>query len=191
MSKYKKLSDKELIKLINRFDSRALEEIYERYSALLFTLVKKIVKDEDAAENIMIDVFSILWKKSSLFDLEKDSPFTWLVTLTRNRAADFIKRSRSNDLSDYDDTYEDYFIIPGLSKKIDSLDLETAKSIKPQIKMAFDNLTDAQKYVIELAYFEGRNINEISNQLNIPVETVRSKIMTALQNLKDNLLVGE
>lgn len=191
MSKYKKLSDQELIKLINKFDSRALEEIYERYSALLFSLVKKIVKDEDAAENILIEIFSILWRKSEKFDSEKGSAFTWLVSLSRNRAVDFIKRSRSDELSDYDNTYEDYFIIPLLSEEIDSLDIETAESIKPQIKSAFNNLTDAQKFVIEQAYFEGRNIAEISEQLNIPLETVRSKIMTALHNLRDNLLVGE
>ncbi|MFA8342908.1 MAG: RNA polymerase sigma factor [Rhodothermaceae bacterium] len=191
MSKHKKLSDTELIKLISRFDSRALEEIYERYSALFFTLVKKVVKDDDAAENVLIEIFSILWKKSDRFDAEKDSAFTWLVTLARNKAVDFIKRSRSDELAEYDDTYEDYFIIPCLSNQIDSLDIKTAKNIKPQIKWAFDNLTDAQKYVIELAYFEGRNIEEISGQLNIPVETVRSKITTALQNLKENLLGGE
>lgn len=191
MSKYKKLSDQDLIKLIRKFDSRALEEIYERYSSVLFTLVKRIVKDDDAAENILIEVFSILWKKSDQFDLENDSAYTWLVSLTRNKAVDFIKRSRSDELSPCDSTYEDYFIVPKLSKKIDSLDIETAKNIKPQIKSAFNNLTDAQKFVIELAYFEGRNIQEISEQLNIPLETVRSKIMTALHNLRDNLLVGE
>ena len=191
MSKYKKLSDQELIKLINKFDSRALEEIYERYSAIIYTLVKKIVQDEDAAENLLIEIFSILWRKSDKFDPEKESTFTWLVTLSRNRAVDFIKRTRPNNLTEYDDTYEDYFIVPKLSKNIDAIDIKTAESIKPQIEEAFNNLTDAQRFVIEQAFYEGRNIKEISEQLNIPVETVRSKIMTALQNLKENLLTGE
>lgn len=75
-----------------------------------------------------------------------------------------------------------------LDTNIDSLDLATAMNIKPKMEEALDKLTDAQKYVIHLSFYEGYNTDEIADKLNIPVETVRDKLMTAVHNLKDNLL---
>ena len=64
----------------------------------------------------------------------------------------------------------------------------TALKIKPKIEEALEKLTDAQKYVIHLSYYEGYTLNEIAEKLNIPIETVRMKINAALHNLKDNLI---
>ncbi len=87
----------------------------------------------------------------------------------------------------YDDEYEDYFILPTFPKDIDSLDYKTAITIKPKIEEALSKLTDTQQYVLHLAYYEGYTIDEISNKLNVPLETVRNKIMTSMLNLKDFL----
>lgn len=92
-----------------------------------------------------------------------------------------------SQLDDYDDDYEDFFILPTLSPKTDKIDFETAQRFKPSVETALSRLTDAQKYVIHLAYYEGYNLEEIADKLNIPVETVRNKILTAMQNLKDQL----
>ena len=88
----------------------------------------------------------------------------------------------------YNDEFEDFYIIPQLDKKIDNLDLDTALNIKPKMEAALTKLSDTQKYVIHLAYYEGFTLDEISDKLGIPVETVRGKIMAAMHTLKDNLI---
>lgn len=189
MSVYKELNDIELMEKISKYDSRAIEELYNRYSALLYTLIKKISNNEKLAENILVKVFAIVWRKIDHFESAQGNVYGWLVTLARNCAVDELRRSRSvvGKLDDYDDDYENFFIIPEISPKTDKLDFETATRFKDNVETALSRLTDAQKYVIHLAYYEGYNLEEIADKLNIPVETVRNKISTAIQNLKDQL----
>jgi RNA polymerase sigma-70 factor (ECF subfamily) len=190
VGKYIGLTDLELLRKISAQDSRALEELYDRYSPILYTLIKKIVSDERTAEIIIVDVFSIVWTKSGKYDFENGSVYTWIITLARNKAVDNLRRTGSPaDSQDvYDDEYEDYFIIPFLDKKIDFLDLKTAMNIKPKMAAAMDNLTDAKKYVLDLSFYEGFTLGEIADKLKLPIEAVREKTMSAVQNLRENLL---
>ena len=190
MGKYKDISDVELLDKIKKFDSRALEELYERYGQLLFSIIFKILKDKQKASEMLVEVFAIIWKKSEKYQSELQNPYTWIVTLTRNKAIDYLKRNEYEDVTpaEYDDEYENNFIIPVLDKTIDRLSYSTAGEMRNKIERAFSGLTDAQKYVITLSFYEGHTIDQISKKLNIPVETVRNKVMTAMGNLRDNLL---
>lgn len=190
MGKYKDISDSELFDKIKKYDSRALEELYERYGKLLYTLVLHIVKDEGKASEMVVDIFALIWKNSEKYDPRLQNPFTWIMLLARNKAVDYLKREKYEDIEpgNYNEKYEENFIMPLLDPNIDRLSFTTASEMKDKIKSAFGELTDAQKYVINLAYYEGFTIQQISKKLNIPVETVRNKVMTAMGNLRDNLL---
>ncbi|MHB8930130.1 MAG: RNA polymerase sigma factor [Melioribacteraceae bacterium] len=192
MSKFKELSDIELMHEIARFESRALEELYDRYSPLLYTIIKKISPDQVLAEQILVEVFVIIWRKIQKFDFKTGNVFSWLITLARNKSVDTLRRERSANSTKqlYDDDYEDNYILPTFVKEMDSLDFNTAFTIKPKIEKSLAKLTDTQKYVLHLAYYEGYTIDEIADKLNVPVETVRGKVMTALHSLRD-YLVGE
>ncbi len=189
---YNELSDADLMKKVKSSDSRALETLYNRYSPIIFTLVKKIIGDQAIAEETVIDIFVIIWQKSYLYDDHINNAYCWLVTLARNKAIDVMRRKKNEGFvsEDYTDEFEDEFIVPKLSPEIDELDLRTALSIKDNIEDALHRLTDAQQYVVFLAYYEGMTQNEIALKLKIPVQTVKSKIKIALTNLKDNLLKG-
>lgn len=187
MSKFKDLTDIELIREIARFESRALEELYDRYSSLLYTIIKKIAPDQTSAERILIDVFVIIWQRAGESNIT--NVFSWLVTIARNKAIDTLRRSRTTStMTTYNDEYEDYYILPVFPDDIDNLDFNTAFSLKPKIEKSLSKLTDTQKYVLHLAYYEGYTIEEIADKLNVPVETVRGKIMTALFNLRDHMV---
>jgi len=187
LNKFKDLSDLELMHEIARFESRALEELYDRYSSLLYTVIKKISPDQISAEQILVEVFVIIWRKANNFNFRSGSVFSWLVTLTRNKAVDSLRRERvaNNTVQFYDDDYENYFILPAFPEEMDSLDFKTAVSLKPKVERALTKLTDTQKYVLHLAYYEGYTIDEIADKLNVPIDTVRSKVMTALHSLRD------
>jgi len=189
-SKFRDLSDLELMQEISRFESRALEELYDRYSPLLYTIIKKISPNQTTAERILTEVFVIIWRKISKFDLNTGNVYTWLVTLARNKAVDNLRRERvaGQTVQLYDDEYEDYYVLPTFDKNMDSLDFRTAFAIKPKIEIALSKLTDTQKYVLHLAYYEGYTIDEIADKLNVPIETVRSKVMNGLHSLRDFLV---
>ena len=173
-------------------DSKALEELYDRYSRILYSLIKKIVTNKAVAEEVLADVFLLLWKKGERIDFSTYNLYTWLVTLTHNKAIDRKKRDASlEDLPEYTEEYEDKFIIPKISNSIEAKDLDGALSVEVKFRNAMNNLTDAQKYVINLAYFEGKTQSDIANQLNIPLPTVKSKIQVALSTLKLNLTTGK
>ncbi len=190
MNPYASLTDSELLTLVGKRDKIALVDLYRRYSKLLYTLIKKIVGDADVAASLLEEVFLIIWKKTDSYLNQPENPYTWIVTLTRNRAVDSARRSR-NSLSAsqyYDAIYEEKFIVPQLAVGIDPIDIDLAFKIKPTFEEALNKLTDAQKYVLHLAYYDGYTLDEIANKLNIPVETVRVKIKTAVYNLRENLL---
>jgi RNA polymerase sigma-70 factor (ECF subfamily) len=192
LSSYTHLKEIELMQKIAEFDSKALEELYERYSSLLYVLIKKILKDDEAAENVLTDVFAIIWKKIDKFNFDTNNVYTWLVTLARNKAIDQLRRTEpSAGLNDYDDEYENEFIIPVLSPEIEPINLPSVLRIKDDIETALNDLTDAQQYVIYLTYYDGLTQGEIASRLNIPLSTVKSKIKIALSSFWQNLKTGD
>ena len=179
-----KLTDGEVMLKVAGYDSQALEELYERYSPLLFTLINRIVENKELAEEVLSDVFVIIWQKIEKFDFKTNNVYTWLVLLARNKALDVLKRNNNPGmLPEYDDEYENEFIIPKLSDSIIPLDLEKILSKNSGITNALNKLTDAQKYVIELAFYHGLKEDDIAKKLNIPAPTVKSKIQITLGNL--------
>ena len=185
-------TDIELMQRVASYDSKALEALYNRYSSLLYTVIKKIVTDEKVAEEVLTEVFAIIWRKVNLFDFNSENVYTWLITLARNKAIDNLRRTRMDEVMRlYTEEYENENIIPHLSTAIDPLDMKTALNIKDNVETALNKLTDAQQYVLYLAYYEGLTEKEIAAKLNIPLPTVKSKIKMALSNLKENLIKGE
>jgi RNA polymerase sigma-70 factor (ECF subfamily) len=184
--------DIDVMKRVAAYDSKALEILYDRYSPLLYTLIKKIAVEKSLAEEILTEVFVIIWSRIELFDIYSGNVYTWLVTLARNKAVDTVRRKNEKlKMPEYTNDYEINFILPRLSKQIDPLDLATTNAIKDSFEAALNKLTDAQQYVIYLAYYEGLTQIEISEKLNIPYATVKSKVKIASANLREYLLKGD
>lgn len=192
MSEKNNNSDKEIILKVAGNDSKALEELYDRYSPVVFTLINKIVQDKSAAEELLSDIFVIIWQKNSLFDSEAGNVYTWMINLARNKAIDFVKRNRNlEEMEEYSDEYENENIIPHLSSLAEPMDLDKVLSMKDKINDSFNKLTEAQQYVLNLAYYKGYNKEEIARELNIPLPTVKIKISLALGNLNKNVAAEE
>jgi len=133
----------------------------------------------------------IIWRKVNHFDFEDGNVYTWLITLARNKAVDTIRVKRTGvETQPYSDEYENKFILPVLKPGGKTIELKDALNKTVKIQKAMEELTDAQQYVIHLAYFEGLTESEIAAKLNIPISTVKSKIRIALTNLKENLSKG-
>ncbi len=192
MEDNKIITDTQIMNKIKEYDSKALEELYDRYSPILYTLIRKIVPDQTVAEEVLADIFVILWKKSKHFELSNENLYTWLIILARNKAVDRkIRDSKLKELPEYSDDFEDEIIIPKISKSIDPVELTKVQAEKEKFEGAMNKLTEAQKYVINMAFYDGKTQGEIASELNIPLTTVKSKIQVALSNLKINFVSGE
>jgi RNA polymerase sigma-70 factor (ECF subfamily) len=172
---------------IAAYDSKALEQLYDRYAPVLYTLIKKIVTDKEIAEEILSDVFVIIWRQIDQFDFKTNNTYTWLITLTRNKAIDVLNRKGEKNLPDYNDLYEKEYIVPKLSPEVEALELEEVLNNKAKMEKALGSLTDAQKYVLELSYYGGMDQEEIARKLKIPTVTVKSKMLVAIGNLMQKL----
>ena len=189
MAENNKMSDSELMLKVAGYDSKALEQLYDRYSPIMFTLIQRIVDDKEVAEEVLSDVFVIIWKKIDQFDFKTNNVYTWLITIARNKAIDTLKRNLQKEgVEDYTDKYEEEKILPKLSNSISPLNLEQILNNGEKVKDTINSLTEAQRYVLELSYFEGLNEKEIAAKLKIPLPTVKSKLQLALGILQNKLV---
>ncbi|HSP87063.1 MAG TPA: sigma-70 family RNA polymerase sigma factor, partial [Ignavibacteriaceae bacterium] len=178
-------SEVEIMQRIFESDKKAIGELYDKYSSLLFTFIKKILKDNDLTENILMEVFLIVYKRINYFNFNTRNPYTWLITLTKNRVVFELRKKEGLKETSFNPLQEENFI-PKLSHLAESLDLERTFELKNKIENALNKLTEAQQYVIYLAFYEGQTQEAIAEKLKIPVSTVRSKVKTSLINLNEN-----
>ena len=177
------LTDAEIMLKVAGYDSKALEQLYDRYAPILYTLIKKIITDKDTAEEILSEVFVVVWRQIDQFDFKSNNVYSWLITLARNKAIDVLNRNGGKIMPEYNDDYERENIVPKLSSEIEALELADVLNNREKLENALGSLTDAQKYVLELSYYGGMDQEEIAAKLNIPTVTVKSKLQVAFGNL--------
>jgi RNA polymerase sigma-70 factor (ECF subfamily) len=180
-------TDAEIMLKVAGYDSKALELLYDRYAPILYTLIRNIVKDKATSEEVLSDVFVIIWKHIDQFDFRTNNVYTWLIMLARNKATDVLNRKGGKVAEEYNDEYVIENIIPKLSPEIEPLQLEDVMKKKEKVEKALGSLTDAQKYVLELSYYEGMGEEEIAKKLKIPAMTVKSKLQVAIGNLMQKI----
>ena len=183
MSNFNILTDAEIMLKIAGYDSKALELLYDRYAPQLYALIKRIIPNQELAEEVLSEVFVIILKQIDQFDFKSNDVYTWLITLTRNKAVDAMKRGQGKEKRKYTYEYEKEEILPKLSPEIKAIEFSNVIDMRKKIQEAFNSLTDAQKLVIDLAYYEGVDENIIAERLKIPVSSVKSKLRLANASL--------
>lgn len=182
------LSDRDLMLRVRDNDAEAMEILYDRYSPLLFTLIKKIVGNQESAEEVLTEVFLIIWKSADQFDFEVKNVYTWMVLLARKKAIDSIKRIRSeNGVDDYNDEYEIQNILPKLSPQIKILELDKILSKSDKISNLLNVLNQEQKLILSAAYYKGLEDKTIADKLNIPVAAVKLKLQFTMELLMQKI----
>jgi len=183
MSTDRKITDAEIMLKIAGYDSKALELLYDRYSPMLYALIKKIIPNQELAEEVLSEVFVIILKQIDQFDYKSSDVYTWLVTLTRNKAIDAMKRGQGKEKAKYTEEYEKEEILPKLSPEINAIEFSDVIDMREKIQVAINSLTDAQKLVVDLSYYEGLDESVIAEKLKIPVSSVKSKLRLANASL--------
>ena len=175
--------DEELLAALGRGEAGALEALYDRHHRLALALARRMLADEQAAEDVVQDVFLAVWRRAADYRPERGAVKTWLLAMVHHRAIDRLRQRQSARAGgEVDDTLEDRRVAPVWQQAFEQLRGE-------QISAALAALPDEQRETIELAYFGGKSQSEIAELLGVPFGTVKGRCRLALEKLR-GLLVG-
>ncbi len=175
-----KYSEEELVAALKRNERSAFEFLYDHYSGALFNIISKTLKDEEKAADVLQESFLKIWKNIASYNPEKGRLFTWIMNIARNGAIDAVRaEGRKPAMDDIENTVV-------LNEKDTYEDSQTVSS---DMKAIVNMLRPERKILIDMAYFQGYTHEEISEELSIPLGTVKSRIRTALQELKQYFAV--
>jgi len=157
----------------------ALLELHSRYANLVYSVAYRVLNDPMSAEEVTQDTFMRLWNKSYTYDPEKGRFTTWLLTVTRRLAIDMIRqRQRREPKSGMLFMDED----PSLWENI--LTAEGGGDLRRTLRSVMDELPTEQRELIELVYFYGMSHSDLSETLDIPLGTVKTRIRLGMQKLR-------
>ncbi len=176
------MTQEELLPLLLRKEERAFTQLYDMYSKSLFSIITNLIKDREEAEDVLQEVFVKIWKNIDTYNQSKGRLYTWMLNITRNTAIDKLRskgynNSQKNLSSDnfvhlLDDSNK-------LTNKIDSIGLrDFVNKLKPKCIQ-----------LIDLLFFKGFTQQEASEELAIPLGTVKTQNRMCMNDLRNFLKV--
>ena len=173
-----------LVRLANG-DLDALEELYDRYKTMAYSIAYRITNDATAAEDVVQDAFVGAWRNAARYVEGRGSVKTWLLAIVHHRAIDAVRRRRpTTELPDADLPPPEALRLPDVWADISAtLDADTVQS-------ALATLSDVQREAIELAYFGGLTQQEIAERTATPLGTVKSRMRLGLLAMRRHLEAG-
>jgi len=171
-------TESELVALLKQRTQTAFNYLYDNYSGALYSVVLSILQDKELANDVLQEVFIKVWRQIDQYDPGKGRLFTWLVNISRNASIDTLRSKSYNAQKQIRELTETVYTAAG------SINTETDKI---GLRKIVNLLKEEHKILIELAYFQGYTQDEISKLLNIPLGTVKTRLRSALIQLKDFL----
>jgi RNA polymerase sigma-70 factor (ECF subfamily) len=167
------MEDEELVRQVAHGDERALSELYDRYSRVVYATGVRLLGDAQSAEELLQDAFLSVWQGAASFDPSRARFTTWLYHVAHNRAVDLARRRRSRPRSAGEEPLQTVSGGPEPEASVDSWDVARALSRIPE----------EHREVLTLAYFEGLSQREISRRTGVPLGTIKSRTTAALKRL--------
>ena len=163
----------------------ALEDLYDRYKTMAYSIAYRITNDATLAEDVVQDAFLGAWRNAGLYVTGRGSVKTWLLAIVHHRSIDAIRRRRpTNELPELDAPLPEALTVPDVWAEVSaSLDAVTVRG-------ALDALSDVQREALELAYFAGLTQQEIAGRTGAPLGTVKSRMRLGLLAMRRALVVG-
>ena len=169
-------NETDLVNLLQQRNEKAFTYLYDNYSAALYGVIHSIITDAETANDILQDVFLNIWKKIESYDPSKGRLFTWMLNISRNASIDKLRSKSFRD---------------GLKNQpiSENVDISVGQAINPAIndvglRKIVNKLKDEQRVLIDLSYFQGFTHEEIAKAMNIPLGTVKTRIRSALIQLR-------
>lgn len=172
-----------LIQEIVAGDQSALTALYDSTSRLLFGLVLRILGDYASAEEVLLDVYTQVWKQAASYDPRRGSPLAWLTTIARTRAIDRLRSGRFElQRKETLEAAEDKTSPQGNPEE-----MIVMSERQKLVRSAIAALTPEQRQVIELAYYSGLSHSEIAMKIGEPLGTVKTRTRLGMMKLGELL----
>lgn len=168
------LLEKHIVELLAERDEKAISLLYDNYADTLFGVAYKVVKDQELAQDVVQESFVKIWKKSDTYDASKAKLFTWLFRITRNTAIDKLRSISTKTEKEIQIDVSDVY---GIGER----------TITPEhidIKENLDKIEEKYRVVLEALFFEGMTQQEASDELNIPLGTIKSRLKIGLREMR-------
>jgi RNA polymerase sigma-70 factor (ECF subfamily) len=167
--------ESELVMLLKQRQETAFSYLYDHYSPALYSVIVSIVPDRELSGDILQEVFVKIFRQMETYDSEKGRLFTWMMNIARNASIDAI-RSKN-----YQQSQQKRQLTENIYETGGSIETNTDRI---GLRKIVNRLKDEYRVLIELSYFEGFTQDEISKMLQIPLGTVKTRLRTALLQLK-------
>ncbi|HEX4950797.1 MAG TPA: sigma-70 family RNA polymerase sigma factor [Blastocatellia bacterium] len=164
-------------------DQAALAQFYDLTNRMAFGLILRILGDRASAEEVLLDVYTQVWRQAGTYRRERGTPLAWLTTIARTRALDRLRSGRQ-------EMQRKESLDAATDVRSGAADPETtAASNEHQrlVRRALAELTVEQRQVLELAYFSGMSHSEIAAHLGQPLGTVKTRTRLGMMKLKELL----
>lgn len=171
--------ERQLLEEMKAGDSHCLYKLYKMYSPSLFGIILKIIKYEDIAEDVLQESFVKIWKSIDKYDPNKGKLFTWMAKVARNTAIDYIRGQacakclKTTEIDGVTCHVEQHHPV---SYNIDTIGVKELINVLPKV----------QQQILDMVYFQGYTQIEVSDHLQMPLGSVKSKIRYAILMLRNH-----
>jgi RNA polymerase sigma-70 factor (ECF subfamily) len=176
------MNQEELIALILKKDERAFTNMYDMYSKSLFSVISNLLKETEDAEDVLQEVFVKIWKSIDSYSESKGRFYTWIVNIARNAAIDKLRSKGYNNSQKNLSSDNFVHLLEDNNKLINRIDTigiqEFVKKLKPKCIQ-----------LIELLFFQGYTQQEASDELEIPLGTVKTQNRNCINDLRTYLKI--
>jgi RNA polymerase sigma-70 factor (ECF subfamily) len=177
------LDDRALVAMVVQADAGALEALYRRYGRPCFGLARRILADEQFAQDVVQEVFLTVWRDAARYDPTRGGFSTWLLSMTHHKAVDAVRREetlrkRRTTADALEDRVSD---APHVDDEVWSL------LRRSRVREALQLLPDVQREALTLAYFGGYTQREIAGLTDTPLGTVKTRMLAGMRRLREAL----
>ncbi|MEZ4854893.1 MAG: sigma-70 family RNA polymerase sigma factor [Gelidibacter sp.] len=166
--------EQQIVQLLENGDKAAINLLYENYADSLYGVILKITNNEELAQDALQESFVKIWKNAQKYDSKKAKLFTWLYRIARNTAIDKLRSFNNRFHKEVQIEKSNVYILPTASLNQDVIDL----------RAHVGRLDEKYQIVLNALFFEGMTQQEASDELDIPLGTIKSRLKIGLRELK-------
>lgn len=167
-------------RLRNR-EPAAVADLYDLYGKVAYSVILRIVRHQETAQDLTQEVFLRAWTRIHQFDPEKGSLYTWLMTIARRQAIDYVRSLDARTSQATSALQPEHASAANVEQE--ALDADSAR----RVRQALERLEPQKRRLLELAYFEGLSQSEMAEHLKLPLGTVKTWVRSALRELRQSI----